>query len=189
MVSRGAVCGEQGSLIISDSLNHCSIIAGARASGAGIKVFQHNVLLHSGASYLLVLPHPPRAHLVPPHPTVSPWRAVVLWAVPENLEQVLRTAIAEGQPRTHRPWKKVLIVVEGIYSMEGEICRLHEIVDIKRKYKAYLFLDEAHSIGALGRTGRGVCEVAGVDPADVDVLMGTFTKSFGSAGGYIAASH
>ncbi|CAI7883244.1 unnamed protein product [Closterium sp. NIES-53] len=141
----------KGSLIISDSLNHCSIIAGARASGAGIKVFQHNV--------------------------------------PENLEQVLRTAIAEGQPRTHRPWKKVLIVVEGIYSMEGEICRLHEIVDIKRKYKAYLFLDEAHSIGALGRTGRGVCEVAGVDPADVDVLMGTFTKSFGSAGGYIAASH
>eukprot|EP00475_Leptophrys_vorax_P034717 TRINITY_DN56422_c0_g1_i1.p1 TRINITY_DN56422_c0_g1~~TRINITY_DN56422_c0_g1_i1.p1 ORF type:complete len:504 (+),score=29.29 TRINITY_DN56422_c0_g1_i1:155-1666(+) len=140
----------KGSLIISDSLNHCSIIAGARASGAGIKVFQHNV--------------------------------------PENLEQVLRTAIAEGQPRTHRPWKKVLIVVEGIYSMEGEVCRLPEIVEIKKKYKAYLFLDEAHSIGALGKTGRGVCEATGVDPADVDVLMGTFTKSFGSCGGYIAGS-
>jgi hypothetical protein len=70
--------------------------------------------------------------------------------------------------------------------MEGEICRLPEIVAIKKKYKAYLYVDEAHSIGALGRTGRGVCEQLGVDPADVDILMGTFTKAFGSCGGYIA---
>jgi serine palmitoyltransferase len=49
-------------------------------------------------------------------------------------------------------------------------------------------MDEAHSIGAMGRTGRGMCEQAGVDPADVDVLMGTFTKSFGAMGGYIAGS-
>ena len=54
--------------------------------------------------------------------------------------------------------------------------------------QAYLYLDEAHSIGALGKSGRGVCEHTGVDPADVDVMMGTFTKSFGSAGGYIAAN-
>lgn len=54
--------------------------------------------------------------------------------------------------------------------------------------QAYLFLDEAHSIGALGKTGRGACEQQGVDPADVDVMMGTFTKSFGSCGGYIAGS-
>ena len=53
--------------------------------------------------------------------------------------------------------------------------------------QAYLYLDEAHSIGALGEHGRGACEAAGVDPADVDVMMGTFTKSFGSCGGYIAA--
>ena len=53
--------------------------------------------------------------------------------------------------------------------------------------QAYLYLDEAHSIGALGAHGRGLCEHAGVDPADVDIMMGTFTKSFGSAGGYIAA--
>jgi hypothetical protein len=52
--------------------------------------------------------------------------------------------------------------------------------------QAYLFLDEAHSIGALGKSGRGVCEQLGVNPADVDVMMGTFTKSFGSCGGYIA---
>lgn len=55
--------------------------------------------------------------------------------------------------------------------------------------QAYLYLDEAHSIGAIGETGRGVCDYWGVDPGDVDILMGTFTKSFGGCGGYIAADH
>ena len=55
--------------------------------------------------------------------------------------------------------------------------------------QAYLYVDEAHSIGAMGETGRGVVEYWGVDPNDVDILMGTFTKSFGAAGGYIAANH
>lgn len=54
--------------------------------------------------------------------------------------------------------------------------------------QAYVYLDEAHSIGAVGKTGRGVCELLGVDTADVDIMMGTFTKSFGSCGGYIAGS-
>lgn len=54
---------------------------------------------------------------------------------PEHLELVLRAAIADGQPRSHRPWKKILIIVEGIYSMEGEMCRLPEIVAVKKKYK------------------------------------------------------
>merc|ERR1712023_203650 len=89
---------------------------------------------------------------------------------------------------THRPWKKIVIVIEGIYSMEGEICRLPEIVELKKKYKAYLYLDEAHTIGAVGKHGRGVCEYWGIDPSEVDVLMGTFTKSFAAVGGYIAAS-
>ncbi|KAG7560139.1 Aminotransferase class I/classII [Arabidopsis thaliana x Arabidopsis arenosa] len=80
------------------------------------------------------------------------------------------------------------VVVEGIYSMEGEICHLPEIVSICKKYKAYVYLDEAHSIGAIGKTGRGVCELLGVDTSDVDIMMGTFTKSFGSCGGYIAGS-
>lgn len=64
--------------------------------------------------------------------------------------------------------------------------RLPEIIALKKKYKAYLYLDEAHSIGAVGPTGRGVTELFDVNPADVDVMMGTFTKSFGAAGGYIA---
>jgi 7-keto-8-aminopelargonate synthetase-like enzyme len=54
--------------------------------------------------------------------------------------------------------------------------------------QAYVYLDEAHSIGAIGKTGRGVCELLGVDTADIDIMMGTFTKSFGSCGGYIAGS-
>ena len=69
--------------------------------------------------------------------------------------------------------------------MEGAICNLKEIVKVCKKYKAYIYVDEAHSIGALGATGRGVCEHAGVDTRDIDVLMGTFTKSFSGMGGYI----
>lgn len=104
-----------------------------------------------------------------------------------SLEAVIRHAILSGQPKSHRPWTKILIIVEGIYSMEGEMAPLAEIVALKKKYGCYLFVDEAHSIGAIGDNGRGICEYAGVDPADVDVLMGTFTKSFGAVGGYIAA--
>lgn len=70
--------------------------------------------------------------------------------------------------------------------MEGSIVRLLDIIRLKKKYKAYLYLDEAHSMGALGPRGRGVVDYWGCSPADVDVLMGTFTKSFASAGGYIA---
>lgn len=79
-------------------------------------------------------------------------------------------------------------MVEGIYSMEGEICNLKGIVEVCKKYKAYLYVDEAHSIGALGPNGKGICDHCGVDPADIDILMGTFTKSFGGMGGYIAGS-
>lgn len=140
----------KGSLIVSDALNHTSIVNGARASGAAIRVFKHNSAV--------------------------------------SLEQILREAIVQGQPRHHRPWKKILVLVEGIYSMEGAICNLKAIAEVCKKCKAYLYVDEAHSIGALGRTGRGICEYTGVSPDDVDILMGTFTKSFGGMGGYIAGS-
>lgn len=69
--------------------------------------------------------------------------------------------------------------------MEGSIVRLPEVVALKKRYKAYLYLDEAHSIGALGPNGKGVVDYFGLDPNDVDIMMGTFTKSFGAAGGYI----
>lgn len=105
----------------------------------------------------------------------------------KDLERLIREQIAQGQPRTHRPWSKIIIAIEGLYSMEGNLCNLPEIVRIKEKYNCYLFLDEAHSIGALGPDGRGVCDYFSVPPAKVDLMMGTFTKSFGANGGYIAA--
>jgi serine palmitoyltransferase len=70
--------------------------------------------------------------------------------------------------------------------MEGSLCKLPELVELKKKYKAFLYLDEAHSIGAMGSRGRGVVDYWKCDVKDVDVLMGTFTKSFAAAGGYIA---
>jgi len=135
-----------GSLIISDSLNHTSIVNGCRASGAKTVTFAHND--------------------------------------EKDLENVIRTNLLVAESR----FKKVLVVVEGLYSMEGHVCNLKPIVKICKKYKCFLYVDEAHSIGALGRTGRGICELATVNPKDVDILMGTFTKSFGGLGGYIATS-
>ncbi|CEI86344.1 Putative Serine palmitoyl transferase subunit [Rhizopus microsporus] len=137
-----------GCLIISDELNHSSIIFGVRLSGASVRVFKHNNMV--------------------------------------DLKNVLREAISQGQPRTHRPWKKILVIVEGLYSMEGSIVNLPELLKLKREYKFYLYVDEAHSIGALGEHGGGVCDFYGINPKHVDILMGTFTKSFGAAGGYIA---
>jgi len=137
-------------LILSDSFNHASLIAGCRSSGAKIRVFPHND--------------------------------------PEALERIVRESIINGQHRTHKPWKKILIMVEGIYSMEGDVCKLKEIVKVKNKYRCYLWVDEAHSIGALGKTGRGVCEHSEVDTSEIDLLMGTFTKSFAGVGGYITGT-
>ncbi|XP_028170141.1 serine palmitoyltransferase 3 [Ostrinia furnacalis] len=99
-----------------------------------------------------------------------------------HLERVARKARAEGR------WRRIIIVVEGVYSMEGSVAPLAAIVALKKRLGLQLYLDEAHSVGAMGARGRGVCELAGVDPRDVDVLMGTFTKSFGAAGGYVAGS-
>lgn len=105
----------------------------------------------------------------------------------KDLEKILREHISQGQPRTHRPWKKILVVVEGLYSMEGTMCNLPGLVALRKKYGFYLFVDEAHSIGALGPRGRGVCDYFGISTSEVDVLMGTLTKSFGANGGYLAA--
>lgn len=106
----------------------------------------------------------------------------------KHLEKLLREAVVYGQPKTGTPWEKILIVVEGVYSMEGSIVKLPDLIELKKKYKAYLYVDEAHSIGAMGKHGRGVVDYWGCDPLDIDVHMGTFTKSFGSAGGYLAGS-
>ncbi|CAG2166996.1 unnamed protein product [Oppiella nova] len=105
-----------------------------------------------------------------------------------HLERIVRHSIVSGQPRTGRAWRKIVVIMEGIYSMEGTIVNLPEVLRIKKQYKLYLYLDEAHSIGAIGARGRGVCDYYGCDPRDVDILMGTFTKSFAAAGGYLAGN-
>jgi 8-amino-7-oxononanoate synthase len=82
-------------------------------------------------------------------------------------------------------YRRVLIVIEGVYSMDGDIPDLPRFIEVKKRHKALLMIDEAHSIGTLGPTGRGIGEHFGVDRRDVDVWMGTLSKTFGSCGGYI----
>lgn len=83
-------------------------------------------------------------------------------------------------------YKRVLLVIEGTYSMDGDIPDLPKFIEIKKHHKTFLMVDEAHSIGVLGKNGRGIGEYFGIDPADVDLWMGTLSKSFASCGGYIA---
>jgi 7-keto-8-aminopelargonate synthetase-like enzyme len=80
-----------------------------------------------------------------------------------------------------------LVVVDGVYSMEGDIAPLPDIVKICRKYGARLMVDDAHGIGVLGKTGRGTVEHYGLEN-EVDIIMGTYSKSLGSIGGFVAAS-
>ena len=81
-----------------------------------------------------------------------------------------------------------LIIVEGIYSMMGDQAPLADFAEIKRKYGGMLLVDEAHSLGMLGKHGRGVAEAAGVED-DVDFIVGTFSKSLGATGGYCVSNH
>jgi 7-keto-8-aminopelargonate synthetase and related enzymes len=92
----------------------------------------------------------------------------------------------EKQLQKCEPDKVKLIVVDGVFSMEGDIANLPEIVRLAKKYNATIMVDEAHGIGVLGKQGRGTCDHFGVTD-DVDLIMGTFSKSFASIGGFIAA--
>lgn len=83
---------------------------------------------------------------------------------------------------------RALIVIEGHYSMDGDMPDLARFVELARKHDAWLMVDEAHSIGVLGETGRGVFEQQGVDPSGVDIWMGTLSKTLSGCGGYIAGS-
>jgi len=124
-------------IVIVDSLNHASIIDGARLAFGKTFRFIHNDM--------------------------------------NDLEMRLRNA---GD-------KNKLIVVDGIFSMEGDIAKLPEIVDLAKKYHARIMVDDAHSIGVLGELGRGTANHFKLDD-DVDLIMGTFSKSFAALGGFIA---
>ena len=85
-------------------------------------------------------------------------------------------------------YRNVLIVTEGMFSMDGDIPDLPRLLALKEAHNAWLMLDEAHSYGVLGAKGRGITEHFGVDPARVDISVGTLSKSFGASGGFIAAA-
>jgi serine palmitoyltransferase len=135
-------------LILSDALNHSSLIIGMKSSKAEIRIFKHNDIRD----------------------------------LKSKLDDVKKNGLKNGKQPS-----KILVIVEGLYSMEGEFCKLREIIELKKIYGFYLYVDEAHSIGCLGRTGRGIVDQLGCSFDDVDLLMGTFSKSFASAGGYIAS--
>lgn len=91
----------------------------------------------------------------------------------------------ENQLKKCAPDKVKLIVTDGVFSMEGDVANLPKIVELAKKYDASVMVDEAHGIGVFGRGGRGTCDHFGVSQ-DVDLIMGTFSKSFASLGGFIA---
>ena len=107
---------------------------------------------------------------------------------------------ARRRPFNHNDWKhldeilteircdyeQVIIAIEGLYSMDGDYPELDKFVKVKKRHKAWLYVDEAHSIGTLGETGRGIAEIYDVAREDVECWMGTLSKSFGSCGGFIA---
>ncbi|MCC7422012.1 MAG: aminotransferase class I/II-fold pyridoxal phosphate-dependent enzyme [Planctomycetaceae bacterium] len=117
-----------------------------------------------------------------------------------SLQQGIRLSGARGLPFPHNnvaaaesllareraSCDRALLVTEGVFSMDGDIAPVPEFVALRAKYNAHLMVDEAHSMGVLGATGRGIVEHFGLPPDSVDLWMGTFSKAFASCGGYIA---
>lgn len=98
----------------------------------------------------------------------------------ENLESVLKSLSSD--------FRRILVIVEGVYSMDGDIADLPALLELRSRYGFWLMVDEAHALGVLGETGRGSFEHYGIDPHDVDIWMGTLSKTTSSCGGYIAGS-
>ncbi|MCL2626130.1 MAG: aminotransferase class I/II-fold pyridoxal phosphate-dependent enzyme [Cystobacterineae bacterium] len=121
----------------------------------------------------------------------------------DSIIQGAQLSRAKRRPFPHNDWqaldrilgsirgefRRVLICIEGAYSMDGDIPNLPQFVEVKKRHAALLLVDEAHSAGAVGPTGRGIGEYYGIPRGEVDLWMGTLSKSFASCGGYIAGSH
>jgi glycine C-acetyltransferase len=136
-------------LIVSDSLNHASIIDGMRLSKAPRKVY--------------------------PHADVDALRAI------------LDGAVRQGRPETGEPYRSILVVTDGVFSMDGDIAPLPGIVDAAEAFGAAVFVDDAHASGVLGRDGRGSVDHFGLH-GRVAIQVGTLSKAIGSLGGYVAGS-
>jgi glycine C-acetyltransferase len=143
-----AITGEQ-DLIVSDALNHASIIDGMRLSKAPRKVF--------------------------PHKDIA------------ALREMLREAKANGRPDGAGPYRLILVVTDGVFSMDGDIAPLPDIVEAAEEVGAALYVDDAHSSGVLGRNGRGSVDHFGLH-GRVDIQVGTMSKAMGVLGGYVAGS-
>ena len=139
-----AVTGER-DLIVSDELNHASIIDGVRLSKADRAVFAHRDV--------------------------------------DALEKVLRDARAKGGAAG--PYGHILVITDGVFSMDGDIAPLPGICDVAERYEAAVFVDDAHASGVLGRNGRGTIDHFGLH-GRVDIQVGTLSKAIGVQGGYIA---
>ncbi len=103
---------------------------------------------------------------------------------PHNNWEALNVLLAEQRER----YRYALVVIEGVYSMDGDVPDLPQFIEVKKRHQAMLMVDEAHSSGVLGKTGGGIGEHFGVNPHDVDIWMGTLSKSFASCGGYVAGN-
>ena len=136
-------------LIVSDALNHASIIDGMRLSKAPRKVF--------------------------PHKDVA------------ALREILRGAAADGRPDGAGPYRLILVVTDGVFSMDGDIAPLPGIVEAAEEVGAAVFVDDAHASGVLGRNGRGTVDHFGLH-GRVDIQVGTMSKAMGVLGGYVAST-
>lgn len=104
---------------------------------------------------------------------------------PHNDFEALDRTLAEVRSK----YRRVLIIIEGVYSMDGDFSNVPEFVAVKKRHRAMLMVDEAHSFGTMGQTGHGMAEHFEMDARDVDIWMGTLSKSAASCGGYIAGSN
>jgi glycine C-acetyltransferase len=136
-------------LIVSDALNHASIIDGMRLSKAPRKIYPHADI--------------------------------------EALRTILEEAVRDGRPGSGEPYRLILVVTDGVFSMDGDIAPLPRIVDAAEAAGAAVFVDDAHASGVLGRDGRGSVDHFGLH-GRVAIQVGTLSKAVGALGGYVAGS-
>jgi 7-keto-8-aminopelargonate synthetase-like enzyme len=164
----GTICSlvGEGDVVIIDKLCHASIIDGCRQSGATLRIYPHkdmrkleSLLESTSRSMWEPLPCGDRGPL--PH--------------------------GSGSHIHSKRQRRVLIITETVYSMDGDVAPLPEIVDLKEKYGAWLMIDEAHGTGVFGENGRGAAEHFSIEDR-VEVTLGTLSKAIGCMGGYVAGS-
>jgi 8-amino-7-oxononanoate synthase len=88
--------------------------------------------------------------------------------------------------RSRNEHERVCVIIEGLYSMDGDFPDLPRFIEVKKRHRTFLMVDEAHSLGVMGQNGLGISEHFGTDPADVDIWMGTLSKALAGCGGYVA---